>query len=91
MAGCVIEAGGKIMHASLKALTFGMVFGGVMGLLYAPKSGARTRAKISLKAKAGKLFLKDQTEDIRETVAHAVERGSAVARRTAEVSRRVLA
>jgi gas vesicle protein len=79
------------MQASFKALAFGMAFGGVLGLLYAPKSGARTRATISLKTKAGKLFLKDQTEDLRETVAHAVERGSAVVRRTAEVGRRVLA
>lgn len=79
------------MRGRLQALFCGAAVGAVVALLYAPKSGSRTRKMISLKTKAGRLFLKDQTDDIRENVTDAVERGRTVVRRTVQASKRALA
>lgn len=79
------------MRGRLQALFCGVAFGVAVGLLCAPKSGARTRRMISLKAKEGKLFLQDQTEDLRENVHDAVERGRSALLRTVQASRRAFA
>lgn len=77
-----------MMRKHLQAFLMGIACGAVIGLLCAPKSGSRTRAMISLKTKAGKLFLKDQSDELRETVFDAVERGRTALRRTVEAGRR---
>lgn len=78
-----------MMRERLQAFVVGIACGAVVGLLYAPKSGSRMRGMISMKTKAGKMFLKDQSEDIRDTVNDAVERGRTALRRTVQVGQRV--
>jgi gas vesicle protein len=72
------------MRDRLQVLVCGIAVGAVVGLLYAPKSGARTRKMIALKTEEGKMFLKDQREEMREHVADAVERGRDALRKTVE-------
>lgn len=62
------------MQERLRAFVCGIAFGSVMGLLYAPKPGARTRRKIALKAREGKVLLEDRTGELRDQVAEAVDR-----------------
>lgn len=68
------------MQERLRAFVCGIAFGSVMALLYAPKSGVRTRRKIALKAKEGKVLLEDRTGELRDQVADVVDRGKDVMR-----------
>ncbi len=64
--------------------TCGLAAGAAAGLLFAPKSGARTRAKIAASAKRGQILLKEQAAEMRDTVADTIERGKDVIKSTAE-------
>ncbi|PYT14168.1 MAG: hypothetical protein DMG59_18175 [Acidobacteria bacterium] len=63
---------------------YGIGFGAVAGLLFAPKSGARTRAMIAAKAREGQHFVKDQSAEIREKMAGAIDRSKDMMRRSTE-------
>ncbi len=71
-----------MIEERLKAFACGIAFGSVMALLYAPKSGSRTRRSIALKAKEGKAFLANQSGELRDQVADVVDRGKDVMRRS---------
>lgn len=53
----------------------GLGIGAGVSLLWAPRSGADTRAALRDKASEGQDFVKRQASDMRETVADAYERG----------------
>ena len=63
---------------------FGVSVGAAVGLLYAPRQGARTRAMVAAKTKQGQRFVKEQAEEIHDKVVDQVERGKEVFNRTAE-------
>jgi gas vesicle protein len=58
----------------------GVALGVTGALLFAPKSGAQTRAAIADKAKEGQDFVNRQSNEIRD----AVDRGRKAAKRTAD-------
>jgi gas vesicle protein len=59
---------------------FGLALGVAGALLFAPRSGAQTRAAIADKTKEGQDFLNRQSNEIRDTV----ERGRKAAKRTVD-------
>ena len=60
---------------------YGVAIGAAAGLLFAPKSGERTRALIAAKAKEGRLMLKERTAEVRGTVTDTIQRGTDAAQR----------
>lgn len=62
-------------------LTYGLLAGAVVGILFAPRSGVRTRALIAAKAREGQLVLKEKTAEIRSGVVDRIERTTDAAKR----------
>ena len=63
---------------------FGASIGAAVALLYAPRSGYRTRALVTAKAKKGHEFVKHQSEELRDNVVSQMERGKDGLSRAAE-------
>ncbi len=53
----------------------GLGIGVVIGLLFAPQSGAETREQLLSKADEGKDYLRKRTEELRESAGGLVDRG----------------
>jgi gas vesicle protein len=69
-----------------RALCFlsGIGVGAAAALLYAPNTGIRTRAMIASKAKKGQRFVKDQSGDLRDSMADALKQGKQTLSHAAE-------
>jgi|YelNatPaOPRAMG01_1025707.scaffolds.fasta_scaffold25807_4 gas vesicle protein len=62
-------------------LTAGLGIGAIVGLLYAPQSGRRTRKLISRAAEDGADYVAERTREIRKQAEDAIERGKVLANR----------
>ena len=62
----------------------GIGLGAAVGLLYAPKSGARARALLSRRAKRAQELLNRQTTEVCDDVARKIWRGKQALKHTAE-------
>lgn len=62
----------------------GLGFGVAATLLWAPKSGAATRAAIGCAASDGQDFVRQQAAGIRETIEDAIQRGKKAAKTTTD-------
>ncbi len=63
---------------------WGMGLGAAVGLLYAPKSGIRTRALLSRRAKRAQDLINRQTTELCDDVADKIVQGQKAIKRTAE-------
>lgn len=59
----------------------GLGLGVAAGLLFAPKTGEETRNLIRSKADEGREYLKQRTDDLRESANDAIERGKSTVTR----------
>lgn len=76
-------------NASLCVLC-GMATGALIGLLYAPHSGARTRRKINAKARETGRILGERVADLGEDLASGMERAGDTVRRSTSSARELL-
>ena len=60
----------------------GMAAGALVGILYAPQRGVRTRAKIKAKAKQGQALVAERAAGLHEKAAGRVRRGTQTLRRS---------
>lgn len=61
----------------------GIVFGASVALLFAPRSGARTRAEIRRRTRDTRGYLREQTSQLAEQVNDKLDRTSRAVRETA--------
>lgn len=62
----------------------GLGIGVAVGILFAPQSGEETRSLIRTKAGEGKDFLRDKSEDLRETASELIDKGKSALQRQRE-------
>lgn len=66
------------------AFLSGLGIGVAAGLLFAPKSGAETRAAVKDSLNEGQNYIRQQTSDVKDAITGTIERGKQAARRTTE-------
>ena len=70
--------------SKLSYFFLGLGLGVAVGVLFAPKSGAETRAYLRDKADEGTDFVKRKSTEIRDTATDAIEKGRSEVRRQKE-------
>ena len=68
----------------------GMTIGGVAALLFAPQSGEKTRKLIGKKAEAGRDYLRDAGDDLREQAEEFVDKSRDVVSKQVERGRNLV-